>query len=118
MMFDLPEISVRRGGVRYPASLPLVATGGWCAPAFAQCGICGKPVDEAHNRSGCSAPPVATRAPCDGNHDWRRYATAGGCQCTMCVPEVPDRMLECANCDAEVREGDDGFEELWEAAQW
>jgi hypothetical protein len=106
-MFELPEVSVRRGGIRYPASLPLVASGGWCAT--------GPSLFE--NLSPTVLDLVGE--PCGGNHQWRRMIySGGGCQCSMCPPEAPTRLLECDGCDAEVRHGVDGFEELWESAPW
>jgi hypothetical protein len=110
-MFDLPEISVRRGGVRYPdpAAPLLVAVGGWCVP--------GPSLFE--NLSPTVLDLVGE--PCDGNHQWRRMIySGGGCQCPMCEPPLdsPTRLLECDGCDAEVREDADGFEDLWEAAPW
>jgi hypothetical protein len=39
-------------------------SGGWCAPAFAECVICGKPVDESH-RPGCSSAVQVNPYPLD-----------------------------------------------------
>jgi len=91
---DFPEVAVRRGG--------LAATGGWCAPSDTLSAVLAAP-----------APPVQ---PCDGvNHRWERIAR----MCTnCCVHGETPRRLECAACLAEVREGADGFDELWEAAPW
>lgn len=50
-------------------------------------------------------------------HRWERFAVRGGCQCgSPHCAEPLTRMLECANCDAEVLATEPGFGVLWEAA--
>lgn len=50
-------------------------------------------------------------------HRWERFAVRGGCQCGSPHCQEPlTRVLECADCDAELLASAPGFGLLWEAA--
>lgn len=79
---------------------------GWCAPSsfLTELFASNEPVD----------PP----APCEGQHRWVREPTGHG-ECCEHGPLV--RVLECEDyvvCRAVLNEDADGFDELWETAEW
>lgn len=77
------------------------------------------PSESLYKVFGIPQPSIIYPDDCGKPHNWERFQTNHGCQCSMCEQDDIEEFLECSEClTTWANDSTIEFDKAWDAASW